>query len=73
VNWRGVMAPAGIGAEDKKVLEDTIRKMTESEAWKKILEQREWVSLYMPSAEFAAFVKDEQTRIGALLKDLGLA
>lgn len=73
VNWRGVMAPPGIGASDKQALEDAIRKMTESATWAKICEQREWVSLYMPSAEFAAFVKDEQTRIGALLKDLGLA
>jgi putative tricarboxylic transport membrane protein len=47
--------------------------MVETEAWKKICEQREWVILYMPSAEFAAFVKEEQTRIGVLLKDLGLA
>lgn len=73
VNWRGVMAPKDMSAEDKKVLEDTVRKMVEGETWKKICEQREWVSLYMPSAEFTAFVKEEQTRIGALLKDLGLA
>jgi putative tricarboxylic transport membrane protein len=73
VNWRGLMAPASISASDKQVVEDTIRKMTESETWKKTLEQREWIGLYMPSAEFATFVKEEQTRIGAILKDLGLA
>ena len=73
VNWRGLMAPATISASDKQVVEDTIRKMTESETWKKTLEQREWIGLYMPSAEFATFVKEEQTRIGAILKDLGLA
>jgi putative tricarboxylic transport membrane protein len=73
VNWRGLMAPATISASDKQIVEDTIRKMTESETWKKTLEQREWIGLYMPSAEFATFVKEEQTRIGAILKDLGLA
>jgi hypothetical protein len=31
------------------------------------------MDLYMPSAEFTAFLKDEQTRIASLLKDLGLA
>ena len=73
VNWRGLMAPATISASDKQVVEDTIRKMTESETWKKTLQQREWIGLYMPSAEFATFVKEEQARIGAILKDLGLA
>ena len=73
VNWRGLMAPSTISASDKQVVEDTIRKMTESETWKKTLQQREWIGLYMPSVEFAAFVKDEQARIGAILKDLGLA
>jgi putative tricarboxylic transport membrane protein len=47
--------------------------MTESETWKKTLQQREWIGLYMPSTEFATFVKEEQARIGAILKDLGLA
>jgi putative tricarboxylic transport membrane protein len=73
VNWRGLMAPPNISASDKQAIEDAIRKMVEAETWKKICEQREWVILYMPSAEFAAFVKEEQTRIGVLLKDLGLA
>jgi putative tricarboxylic transport membrane protein len=73
VNWRGLMAPSTMSASDKQAVEDAIRKLVESETWKKICDQREWVSLYMPSAEFTAFVKEEQTRIGALLKDLGLA
>ncbi len=73
VNWRGLMAPATISASDKQIVEDAIRKMTESETWKKTLQQREWIGLYMPSAEFATFVKEEQARIGAILKDLGLA
>jgi len=73
VNWRGLMAPPNIGAEDKKALEDVLAKMVKSDAWKKLLEQREWVDLYMPSEPFAAFVKEEQVRIGALLKELGLA
>ena len=35
-------------AEDKKALEDVLAKMVKSDAWKKLLEQREWVDLYMP-------------------------
>jgi putative tricarboxylic transport membrane protein len=73
VNWRGLMAPPNISAEDKQALEATLGKMVQSAAWKKLLEQREWVDLYLPSDKFSAFVKEEQTRILALLKDLGLA
>jgi putative tricarboxylic transport membrane protein len=73
VNWRGLMAQPGISAEDKQALDGAIAKMVQSAPWKKLLQEREWVDLYMPSAEFTAFLKDEQTRIASLLKDLGLA
>jgi putative tricarboxylic transport membrane protein len=73
VNWRGLMAPPNISGEDKQALEAALAKMVQSASWKKLLEQREWVDLYLPSDAFTAFVKEEQTRIGALLKELGLA
>jgi putative tricarboxylic transport membrane protein len=73
VNWRGVMAPANINGEDKQSLEAAVAKLVQSDRWKKLLQGREWVDLYMPSDQFATFLKDEQTRVSALLKDLGLA
>jgi putative tricarboxylic transport membrane protein len=72
VNWRGLMAPPTIGAEDKQALEGAVAKMVQSAPWKKLLQEREWVDLYMPSDQFAVFLKDEQTRISSLLKELGL-
>jgi putative tricarboxylic transport membrane protein len=45
----------------------------QSAPWKKLLQEREWVDLYMPSDPFTAFLKDEQSRISSLLKELGLA
>ena len=73
VNWRGRMAAPNMAAEDKKALDEGVAKMVQSPVWKKLVEEREWVDLYMPSDQFAAFLKDEQTRISALMKDLGLA
>ncbi len=73
VNWRGVMAPADVGTEDKQSLAAAIAKLIESDRWKKLLQEREWVDLYMPSEQFAAFLQEERTRIAALLKELGLA
>jgi putative tricarboxylic transport membrane protein len=72
VNWRGLMAPPGISAEDKQTLEAAVDKMVQSASWKKLLQEREWVDLYMPSDQFAAFVKEEQSRISSILKELGI-
>jgi putative tricarboxylic transport membrane protein len=72
VNWRGLVAPAGIRPADKKALEDALGTMVKSAPWQAILKERGWVDAYLPSEPFAAFVKGEQGRIAALLKDLGL-
>lgn len=72
VNWRGLMAPPGISAEDKETLEAAVAKMVQSGSWKKLLQEREWVDLYMPSDQFAAFIKEEQSRISSILKELGI-
>jgi putative tricarboxylic transport membrane protein len=72
VNWRGLMAPPNVSAEDKQALEAAVAKLVQSPSWKKLLQEREWVDLYMPSAPFGGFIKEEQARITAILKELGL-
>lgn len=72
VNWRGLMAPPGISAEDKQALEGAVAKMVQSASWKKLVQEREWVDLYMPSDQFSAFIKEEQSRISSILKELGI-
>lgn len=72
VNWRGLMAAPGVSAEDKKALDEAVAKLVQTAAWKKILQDREWVDLYMPSEKFSAFIKEEQIRISSILKELGI-
>ena len=72
VNWRAVMASGDIKPADKKALDEAVGKMVQSDQWKAIAKERGWVDLYLPADQFAAFVKDEQTRIGTTLDDLGL-
>ena len=72
VNWRGLMAPREIRPADKKALEDAIGMMVKSAAWQDILKERGWVDSYMPSDQFAVFIKEEQVRIESLLKEAGL-
>jgi putative tricarboxylic transport membrane protein len=67
------MAPQGMRDRDQKELDATLAKVVQSAKWKEILQQRGWIDMYQPSAEFAAFLKEERPRIEGLLKDLGLA
>jgi putative tricarboxylic transport membrane protein len=66
------VAPPGITDAQKKALVDTIEKMVKSESWKTVLKQKGWDDAYLPGDEFAAFLKQEQTRVAAVLKSVGL-
>jgi putative tricarboxylic transport membrane protein len=71
-NWRSVVAPPGITAEQKKALADVIDKMVKSAEWKDVLKQKGWDDAYMPADAFAMFLKQEQTRVETVLKSVGL-
>ncbi len=71
-NWRAVVAPPGITAEQKKALSEAIEKMAKSAAWKDILKQKGWADAYLPADTFAKFLKDEQARVNDVLKSVGL-
>jgi putative tricarboxylic transport membrane protein len=71
VNWRGVVAPPAITAEQKAAMAGALAAMVKTDAWKKACETRGWVDLYQDPAQFSAFLK-ETGRIGGILKDLGL-
>ena len=47
-------------------------KLVKSNAWKDILKQKGWDDAYMPADQFAKFLADEQTRVTAVMKTVGL-
>lgn len=71
-NWRSVVAPPGISADDKKKLIDAVDKMVKSNAWKEILKQKGWDDAYLPGDAFAKFLKQEQERVAEVMKAIGL-
>jgi len=71
-NWRSVVAAPNISADDKKKLADAVDKMAKSDAWKEVLKQKGWDDAYMPSDEFAKFLKAEQARVSEVMKAIGL-
>ena len=71
-NWRSVVAAPGITAEQKKALVELVDKMAKSKTWKDILKQKGWDEAYLPGDDFVKFLANEQTRVGGVLKSVGL-
>ncbi|TCR68617.1 tripartite tricarboxylate transporter substrate binding protein [Bosea sp. BK604] len=72
VNWRGFLAPAGISDTDRVRLDKALGEMVKSERWQKLLADRGWVDLYMPSDTFADFLANEDRKVTGTLKSLKL-
>jgi putative tricarboxylic transport membrane protein len=71
-NWRGVVAPAGISAGERKTLLETFDRMAKSGAWKGELKKHNWDDAYLGGDAYASFIKAENDRISKVLKDVGL-
>lgn len=73
VNWRGVFAPPRIDDGAFKTLGAVIEAMAKSLAWHDEVARRGWLDLYQPAEAFGRFVANESTRIGEVLRRLGVA
>ena len=71
-NWRAVAAPPGITSERRAKLVALLDQMHASEAWKETLRQNNWTDLYLTGAEYEKFLKEEDARVAAVLRSIGL-
>lgn len=71
-NWRGVVAPPGITAAERKALAAAIDRMVKSPQWQDILKKRGWLDAYMPTEQFETFLKNEDGRVNETLRAIGL-
>ena len=72
-NWRGVVAPPGISAEDEQALEELLVRMTQGEAWRETLQRRGWGEATLAGPEFERFIDDERRTVTDVLVKMGLA
>lgn len=72
VNWRAVMAAPGITADQKAQLTKLFDGLVASSEWKGLLKARGWDDYYLAGEPFAAFLKEEQLRVGDILRTIGL-
>ena len=71
-NWRAVVAPPGISADQKKALTDAVDKLAKSKEWQEILKAKGWEDAYVSGDAFAKVLADEQTRTKEVLTAVGL-
>lgn len=72
-NWRGVYGAPGITADQRKAMIDAVVKGTENKVWKDALQKNDWTPFLLTGDEFGKFVDAESTRLGATLRELGVA
>jgi len=72
-NWRGIMGAPEMSAAGKKVWLERLDKMCASKEWTEGLAKQGLENACLTGDKFAAFLKAEQTRWAATLKDVGIA
>ncbi|MBL4916945.1 Bug family tripartite tricarboxylate transporter substrate binding protein [Szabonella alba] len=71
-NWRMIAGAPGITGEQRAALLDVIGTMAASDSWNAELATKGWVNTYLAGDEFAAYLQEEITETGAILKELGI-
>lgn len=72
VNWRGIVAPPELSAEDRQTLLDFADAVHNSAEWKAALKKNGWTDAYLAGDEFKTFVTSESRRVTDVLSELGL-
>jgi putative tricarboxylic transport membrane protein len=70
-NWRSIVAPPGITAEERARLAAVVDAMARSDEWRAMLARYRWLDRYLSRDEFAAFAAEEERRVRAVLRELG--
>lgn len=72
-NWRIFIGPKGMTAAQIAYWEEALRRMVESDEWKKELEANFWTSEFMRSVATRKYLERDNIQLRAFLVDLGLA
>lgn len=70
-NWRSVVAPPGISAQERTRLEAAVGAMVRSAPWQAALARYRWIDRYLAGNDLAAFVETEERRVQDILRKFG--
>jgi putative tricarboxylic transport membrane protein len=71
-NWRGLVGPPGMSAAGRAAMIGMLDKMHPSKSWQETLKKQGWDDAYLSGEAFGGFLKEEDVRIAAVLKEVGL-
>jgi putative tricarboxylic transport membrane protein len=72
-NWRGIWGAPGITPQQREQLTALVKKATETNEWKALLDKMGWTPVFLSGDAYAKFVDDESRSLGSLIDSLGLA
>ncbi|MFE5323047.1 tripartite tricarboxylate transporter substrate binding protein [Paenibacillus sp. NPDC056579] len=70
--WRGVFGPKEMSADAKKFWDEALKKMVDSEQWKKEVQANNWETDYKKSDDFKAYLAAQETQVKDILTALGM-
>ncbi|KIL39976.1 transporter [Gordoniibacillus kamchatkensis] len=70
--WRGIFGPKEMSADAKAYWEGALKKLSDSEQWKKELQANNWESDYKASADFKKFLDQQEGLVKDMLTALGM-
>jgi putative tricarboxylic transport membrane protein len=71
VNWRGFFAAPGLPAEKVAMYQDVLAKMYNTPEWAAVRDRNGWVDIHNSGDAFMAFLVEQESAIGDLMKKLG--
>ncbi|MEU8075086.1 tripartite tricarboxylate transporter substrate binding protein [Catellatospora citrea] len=71
-NWRGLVAPPGLSADQRATLSSVVVQLRASGAWQEALTGHRWTDAYQDGDEFAAFLREQDESVTRILDGMGL-
>ena len=70
-NWRGFFAAPNLNEEQVAEFHQMLEAMYQRDEWQKVRMSRGWNNLYIKGDKFKLFLKQQETELKILLKELG--
>jgi putative tricarboxylic transport membrane protein len=72
INWRGIFGAPEMPAAELAFMEDALKKMSATPAWRQICGRNGWTQVFMNSEEFSAFLDKSNEETKMLLDEIGI-
>ena len=71
-NWRGLVGAPGMPDNARQAWIQMLTQMHGSTAWKDTMLKTDWADAFLTGDPYAQFLRQEDDRVGKILKDIGL-